>query len=415
MVSSILKRAVAQHKNPPAPAVAVEQVAKTETVEPHRSDILKGLANIESWLRTEVAATKFDVSDKTAVDYLKKAARLNTARPQAGEPPDLNALTNKASTFFAYRAALRYDACQRATSSLRAYEKARKAKDEPAKKAAYRVMLEAAADLKMYPRDAQPGIPNSKHVALGLSDEKQKSAFKKDSAKGVTDRETSKLKAANGIQKIDDWRSKIFDRLVHVKSPWLTLAAVGALTGARPEELDGVTIERTKDGGLVFVIKGAKVSDTKGQPWRRITVKDSGKEFAHLWALAEKTFTVTVPPVRDYPDAYSVALARAGAFVFPKRAPRMSAYVYRHALASDLKADGFAAEQISATLGHSVTKTASYYGRAIGGKTGVRQLVAEVPRAIKMNHANPFATPTPPASNDDIQVFKTPNFDSLGM
>lgn len=409
MASSILKRAVALNKKPTAPAVAVEQVDKTETVEPHRSEILKGLANIESWLRTEVAATKFDVSDKTAVDYLKKAARLNTARPQAGEPPDLNALTNKASTFFAYRAALRYDACQRATSSLRAYEKARKAKDEPAKKAAYRVMLEAAADLKMYPRDAQPGIPNAAHVGLGLVDEKQKSAFKKDTAKGVTNRETSKLKAANGIQKIDNWRGKIFDRLVQVKSPWLTLAAVGALTGARPDELDGVTIER-KNGALVFVIKGAKVSDTAGQPWRRITVKDTGQEFAHLWALTEKPFTVTVPPVRDYPDAYSVALARAGAQVLPKKAPRMSAYVYRHALASDLKADGFAAEQISATLGHAVSKTASYYGRAIGGKTGVRQLVAEVPRAIKMNHENPFTSPAPAASNGDIETFTTPSW-----
>lgn len=396
MVSSVLKRAVAQHKNPPAPAVAVEQVAKPEDEEPYRSPILQGLANVEKWLRQEVASSTFTANDKTKLIYLQTANTLNAARPRPGEPPDLNALTNSKGSFQKYRSAFRYDACQRATSALRAYEKARKSKDETAKKSAYRVLLEAAADLFMYPHDAQPGIPNSKLVNLGMVDEKPKSAFKKDASKGIKTRETSKLKAANGIQKIDNWRGLIFDRLTHLESPWLTLAAVGALTGARPEEMNGVTIER-KDGALVFVIQGAKVSDTKGQPWRRITVKDSGQEFAHLWALAEEKYTVSVPPVKDYPDAYSVALARAGARVFPKGTPRMSAYVYRHALASDLKADGFAPEQISATLGHAVSKTATYYGRAIGGKTGVRQLVAEVPREIKMNHESYYTRISTPS------------------
>lgn len=399
MASLIMKRAIAaQKQDAVAPAIAAKKVPTIDTDEPYRSPVLKGLANIEKWLREEVASTTFHANDTTKLGYLKTAANLNSRRPQAGEPPDINAMTHSANTFYRYRAALRFDACQRAIASLRAYEKARKSKDDPAKKAAYRVMLEAASDLMMYPKDAQPGIPNSTHVKLGMADEKPKSGFKKDNAKGVTSRDTSKLKAANQIQKTEGWRALIFARLVHVKSPWLTLAAVSSLTGARPSELGGIQIER-RNGALVFRINGAKVSNTAGQPWREITVKDTGPEFLHLWALTDKPYVVTVPPVRDYPDAYSVALARAGAQVLPKKTARMSAYVYRHALASDLKADGFTPEQISATLGHAVSKTANYYGRAIGGKTGVRQLATVVARDIKMNHETPY------------NRFSTPGFD----
>lgn len=399
MASSIMKKAVAlQKQGVVAPNVSLKHPPKIDADEPYRSPVLKGLANVEKWLREEVASTNFRANDATKMVYLKTAASLNVRRPQAGEPPDINAMTNSEKTFFAYRAALRFDACQRATAALRAYEKARKSKDEPAKKAAYRVMLEAAADLVMYPKDAAPGLPNLGLVRIGAADEKQKSAFKKDDAKAVKNRSTKKLKAANQIQKIEGWGSLIFNRLIHLESPWATLSAIGALTGARPEEMQGIVIER-KDGFLVFTIQGAKVSNTAGQPWRKITVKSETMEFKHLWDLAEKPYTVQVPPVADYPDAYSAALARAGASVFPAGTPRMSAYVYRHAIASDAKAEGFSREQISALLGHAVSKTADYYGRAIGGKTGVRQLSVEVSREVKMNH------------NTAYERFATPGFD----
>lgn len=403
MVSQIMKRAVV------AMAETQKEAATAVQVKPHRSALLGGVENVERWLREEIAATIFSVSDSTVVDYMKKAARLNAVRPRDGEPPDINALTNKATTFYAYRAALRYDACQRGKAALRAYNKAGKGKDAAAKSFAYAALLEAAADLKAYPRDAQPGLPNPVHVKLGLADKKQKSAFAKDLTKAVVSRDTSKLKAANRIQKIDGWREKIFARLAEVKSPWLTCAAVAALTGVRPDELNGIIIER-RNGALRFTVNGSKVSEHKGQPQRWLTVSDSGPEFLHLWALTAVPYTVEVPNLKNPKDAFSAALARAGVQAFGDTAPRMSGYVYRHALTSDLKADGFSPEQISATLGHSVSRTASYYGRAIGGKTGVRQLVAEVPRAIKMNHSNRYAESKAPSQQADVEIFNTPGW-----
>lgn len=374
MVSKIMKKAVANRLQPSQEAM------------PHRSALLAGIEHIDRWLRNEIAEANFQLSDRTAIDYLKKGARLKAARPRPGEPPDLNALTNSRDSFYAYRAAWRYDACIRGSAALRAYAKALKAKNPAAKQAAYAALLEAAADLKAYPRDKEPGLPNPALVKLGLADEKPRSAFTKDVAKKLPKRDTSKLKAANKIQKIDCWRHKLFVRLTEIRSPWRTFAAVAAITGVRPEELDGLIVER-RDNALLFTIQGAKVGVDKGQEWRRLTAKDDGPEFAHLWSISAVPYTLKAPSLKNYRDAFSTALARAGAQVFPAGTPRMSAYVYRHALISDLKADGLSSQQISTVLGHAVTRTAAHYGRAISGIKGVRQVTAEGARKVKENHA----------------------------
>lgn len=60
--------------------------------------------------------------------------------------------------------------------------------------------------------------------------------------------------------------------------------------------------------------------------------------------------------VTDYPDAFSIALSRAGAQVLRSARRDLSGYVYRHAFASDLKADRATKEQIAQALGHAVTR-----------------------------------------------------------
>ena len=127
-------------------------------------------------------------------------------------------------------------------------------------------------------------------------------------------------------------------------------------------------IRKNSHGALEIRIAGAKVSDTKGQPWRIFTFgDDASHEYAHLAAkMGAGWKVVDLPPgVTDYPDAFSAALARAGAQVLGG-AERLSGYVYRHALASDMKADGATREQIAMALGHAVTKTQDTYGRAVG-------------------------------------------------
>ena len=412
-------QSAAPGSTPTAPPKASAPKAK-------RPAILAGVADINVWLR-EMAKDilAVDITEKTKEQHRRNGARLDAMRVD-GEAISLDDYATVPATFYAYRASVRWHAALTGLDAVQAYDRARKEKNDVAAAVAYQRILYAAADLKTYPKDASPGLPNSKNIALGIDDARPESVPAKAKREGRTataPRETSKLKAANSIaKKYPDWRSLLWVQLTSIKSPWLDHTAVAALTGARPEELRTAKYQRFEDG-LRVVITGAKVSATKGQAWRMFTLKNDGtSEFAHLFAKAEKEWlkaekewlTVDLPDgITDYPDAFSAALARAGKKVLPK-AERMSGYVYRHALASDLKADGFSREQIAAALGHAVTKTQDAYGRAVGGKAGKRSLSVECAREIKVTHDTRYTTPAPQIAPETIS-FSTPSFGDLGL
>lgn len=440
-IRNLIKQSVlGQQKTPPRSTNEAKPEAKpdeainvVEAPPPaKRSPVLKGLEHIDSWLKTECdLVLAQQVSEKSKEQYRRNGMRFDGSRV-AGEAVSLAEHEGRSSTFYAYRASVRFYAAEFGKAALRDYEKARRAKDAPAKAAAYQRMLDAAADLKLYSRDVAPGLPNPKAVALGLEDPKPEGSparAKRENKKTVPPRETSKLKAANAIaKKYPDWRVRIWERLQKIKSPWLEHAAIAALTGARPDEVRFAEIKKTGKA-LVIKVYGAKLSKNSGQEWREFTLKDDKSgEFAHLFSVASTTLkTVGVPDgVTDYPDAFSVALARAGAQVLPKT-DRFSAYVYRHALASDLKADGAQREQIAAALGHAVTKTQDAYGRASGGRAGARSLSVTCAREIKQTHDTRFTNPQPVepslVSVDTTQmdgstaanIFNTPNFGDFGL
>lgn len=385
MASSIMKRAVAAHqaqqKAAPIPAAATPAlVPPAARAAAPRAALLTGI-NIERWLGEQVAAHRKDksTSPTTKARYGQVALTLDVTRPDPWEPVSIEQAAKTKNTFYAYRAAVRWSALERAAASLRVFKNT---KDPSAKKSAYASMLSAAADLARYPADARPGLPSPLAVSLGLDDKKTGGEFKKSKAgPGPND----KLKDANTIQKIDGWRALIFGRLVSVDSPWIDHAAVAALTGCRPAEVASVRIEKGAGGELVITIPGAKVSDTKGQPYRKFSIKaDAGPEFAHLMTRVQKG------PVLLSSDstasAFSEALKRAGKQALGDKAPPMTGYVYRHALACDMKADGASRDEIASALGHAVTKTQNYYGRASGGKKGARVFQVEATRPIKQTH-----------------------------
>ena len=399
MASSIMKRAVQNNQaapNKPAPAPAPAAVFT-----PHRSAILKNIV-VERWLSDQVKEHKKDkaTSDATKAKYAQVATTLESTRAQPGEPVNIEQIANTKNTFYVYRAATRWSALERGKSALRSY---RNAKTDAEKKAAYAVMLTAAADLARYPADAMPGLPSARLADLGIV-LKDPSEFKPTGVKGKSD----KLKDAQAIQKIDGWRSLLFARLVDLKSPWIDQAAVASLTGCRPAEVSSVRIEQVS-GALVITIPGVKVSDTKGQPFRKFTIKaDAGPEFAHL--LAKTAQGAILLSSAATPSAFSEALKRAGKQVFGDKAPPMTGYVYRHALACDMKADGASRDEIASALGHAVTKTQSHYGRASGGKKGARVFQVEAERPIKQTHGTGFATKKNIAPVSVAPVFTSPNF-----
>ena len=377
---------------------------RTTTVRP---DVLKGREKIDSWLRGEAGVILgAAVSPKTVEQYKRNGARLHAAREQ-GKPVDLSKHEGSSATFYAYRAAVRWYAATHGIEAVREYSAAAKRGDEVAKADAWQRVLHFAADLVQYPKDAKPGLPSPVMVALGLDDAKPEGAPARAKREGRGDtqkRETAKLKAANSIaRKYPDWRALVWARLVAVKSPWLDHAAIAALTGARPDELRTAQVRRTATG-IEIGITGVKVSDTKGQPWRLFALRDDGSdEYRHIAAMASKAWRPVGLPdgVTDYPDAFSAALARAGAQVLPG-AERLSGYVYRHAFASDLKADGASREQIAQALGHAVTRTQDAYGRAIGGKAGRRLLTVSAAREVKATHDTRYTNPTPAPTHADV-------------
>lgn len=387
-----------------------------------RPAVLKGIDGVHLWLRDEAKAIlETSISEKTLEQYERNGTRLHAARV-TGQPVDLTKHEGSSSTFYAYRAAVRWFAAKHGAEAVRDYNNAAKRGDDAAKADAWQRVLHFAADLVQYPKDAKPGLPSAKMVALGLDDAKPEGAPARAKREGRGDtqkRETAKLKAANSIaRKYPDWRALVWARLVAVKSPWLDHAAIAALTGARPDELRTAQVRRTVTG-IEIGITGAKVSDTKGQPWRVFALRDDGSdEYAHMLSIASKTWKQIPLPegVTDYPDAFSAALARAGAQVLPGN-HRLSGYVYRHAFASDLKADGASREQLAQALGHAVTKTQDAYGRAIGGAAGRRLVSVSAAREVRATHDTRYTNPAPqiapqamPAqpAGDGFVIDKTP-------
>jgi integrase len=154
------------------------------------------------------------------------------------------------------------------------------------------------------------------------------------------------------------WRSELIRRLPKYRRVALTQA----VTGCRPDELvTGVRL--AIDGGeLVAVVEGSKVGETSGQPWRRLFwPADSQNELVKdLIAEVQAAGGSCIVTVEDG-RRYSGAVRAAGKRAWPSK-PDLSAYSFRHAAASDMKASGLPSEEISAALGHRSDVTKSMYG-----------------------------------------------------
>lgn len=445
MATNVMKRAA---ENMRAAQEAARMEAATAPPPPppppppepaRRSELLKNV-NVERWLREQLKAHKNDkaTNDATKSEYRKISITLEMTRVEPWEPVDIEKKAGAKTTFYKYRAAVRFSALERAQVALRARDS--KGASETEKKAAYAVMLTAAADLARYPADAQPGFKPAAPAltaeraskagfsavanALGEAIElpklpaqhgKTASEFTKKSAPTDTN---AKLKDAQKIQKIDGWRGLLFAELVKREGKWIDHAAVAALTGCRPAEVTSVHIERVGNA-LVISIPGAKVSETKGQPHRKftITADSNGPEFDYLLGrVKDAPLLLGVPVGVTRPaSTFSEALKSAGEKVFTKNTPPMTGYVYRHAIACDMKADGAEMDHIAASMGHAVTKTQSYYGRASGGKKGSRVFSIEADREIKQTHGTSGFKRKTPGMSAGVVAFQSPSFGSPGL
>lgn len=158
------------------------------------------------------------------------------------------------------------------------------------------------------------------------------------------------------------WRDAFLTANEHSKT-YKRAGVLMRFCGFRAVELQN-GVEAELIGDQVHVqIAGGKVRETAGQPWRRFSL------FADRfppWFVAElksgkKTFTAD-------PDNMRTHLVRISARLYPRKHKDgkediiLSAYVFRHALATDLRGQGWTADEIAAVLGESSAETAAWYG-----------------------------------------------------
>lgn len=189
------------------------------------------------------------------------------------------------------------------------------------------------------------------------------------------------------------WRAAIFqDR--HINDDQRGCIAVMMLTGCRPSEFAeelGVEIRtrHEEDAPILSVrIHGSKVDrptdpdvPAKGQEVRKLVLSCDTPEAKWLhdhvarqpdgaqrlkWTTPVQTRTgVPLSPTerrRRVTVSIGKIVKRLGRIAFPRLNRALTPYVFRHALAADLKASGFDEEDIARALGHLSTRTQEHYG-----------------------------------------------------
>lgn len=187
-----------------------------------------------------------------------------------------------------------------------------------------------------------------------------------------------------------NWRDQLHKQLEGSRYELSYL--VEAVSGCRPSELEkGVKVILSKESGLltIRIDNGIKVTDHKGQPWREISYQvDQNPLVRTLFEICgngaqgkgEMATMVNVEKTTNW----RAALSSAGQKLWPRLKFRICPYHLRNAAASDWKRAGLCDDEISAALGHCVSKTSSSYGQfQIGqGSGGLSPIEVRAARPI---------------------------------
>ncbi len=235
----------------------------------------------------------------------------------------------------------------------------------------------------------------------------------KRALRALTRHERAKIKKSPRYSWRDHfWKTVLADPNITEKQ--CAVIATFMLTGCRPAELSerlGVTILTTDQGGeaaLTFTVAGAKTSEEKcpeisgkGQVSRTIKLAANSNEAVwlcdYIMRSGQIRLDLSLPTRPRTPTGVWLSIAererrltvslgklitRIGKRAFPEQRNNLTPYVFRHALAADLKSDAnFDPEVIAAFLGHQSTRTARHYGGSNRGRrmTSVRsQQISEV-------------------------------------
>lgn len=304
-------------------------------------------------------------SNATIVAYRRDHARMRN--------DDVTPL-EKASTFQHFnrlRSAYRYAEAMEIANLRQRAELARKAKDRDAMKAYTECAYERAVVFQqLFMADERP-VWSEKSATLRAQGKRPSSMSKRGA--GRTAPTPDQLLVALGNQRGRCARVELF-------------AMCFAVFGIRPAELvRGVVLKATADG-LLAEVSGAKVDTIRGQPTRTLEVQ----------ATRVGQSGLAIRLLSNAGTSHATLRATETDIVAVRRAMRevqegLSPYAYRHARASDIKAQRGKSE-VARWLGHASDRTQSVYGNARSGKGTVKVTSATATRSVRSKKSLP---PTP--------------------
>ncbi|HGY9625524.1 TPA: hypothetical protein ACOJM5_001887 [Pseudomonas putida] len=201
-----------------------------------------------------------------------------------------------------------------------------------------------------------------------------------------------------------NWRVQLHKQLEgsRYELPYL----VEAVSGCRPGELEkGVKVIFSEESGLltIRIDNGIKVTDHKGQPWREVSYKIDQNPLVRALSdicrnsaqgNGEMAMIVNIEKTTNW----RAALSSAGQKLWPRLEFRICPYHLRNAAASDWKRAGLADDDISAALGHCVSKTSSSYGQfQIGQGSGGMS-------PVEVRAARPILQTRSPTPREHVRV-----------
>lgn len=341
---------------------------------------------LNAWVIDERGGLPFQApSEKTIADYRADVARLI----KFDNPWIQAANTTKKLTWLKRKSALLSIAKMEITELLKAQDK-----------------MQRSGELKNNPENTAKWLEIIQriHYFTSIIEAKPPEPIKdKPETHPLAVKTPRKSKRNNG-KLPDDWRETLAKRM----PTWRSQVLVCAVTGCRPAEIE-LGIRLAVNGGqLKAVVRGKKTGPYSGQEQRMLAwdLKDSGPlvlELADQVKKAGGSLLVNYAghDGKNPAKTFSQAMTQAGKRCFPGNKVSLTPYSLRHAAASDAKASGLTAHEVSAVLGHQSLETQSTYGhgsRALRGgvaparvkaSTEVRGTVPEIPDIVSCRKKPP--------------------------
>ena len=318
--------------------------------------------------RALISGVNTALSDATRMQYSKAFSRML----ERGSTPEK--IANTARSFYYYRAAWVHHYATGMREILNVADGAQRAGDTETWQESVSKLPELIKESERYRPD-----PDGKNLANGLIGKWAVEAEKRVNA-GQKISHHSKRVRLRGLP--NDWREKMFSGL-RSGSKYQDVVAVLSATGARPAEFaKGIEVTLEATGTLHFKIEGVKTHGGKyGQTERAFSVTVDRPELVYL---RDRLIQNNGPlMVNASAGALSDKVRQLSEKVFPSLKSTVSAYVFRHQVAADLKASGLPDIEVSAALGHSVDETKGYYGSAQSARStrGIKNIQAS--RAVR--------------------------------